>query len=278
MANRMKETTEKLDLSNASSELIERIEQIISAIDDEIVGYKYQDGSEIFSNNNLLYWSKDLKHLERWNVIFDRRRPIKNERWGTYFKVNISNFNSLKEEIDYISIQSKRHQKESKYPCSKWEDITFKFLDDENVEIVVDKLITRINYADMGFENKRKGCPDEKWILLKAFACNNGEIDQRLLSDKDRNNLKSKKKVLCERLRREFGLTDNPFWSGSKSAPHICRMKLEYYESEINHCQSEEEHSDSEDIKEIIENAANPHNLVRPAIDEYPQQYRKDDI
>ena len=71
----------------------------------------------------------------------------------------------------------KKSKDKNKYINAKWEDMTMKFLNGEEVEVMHNKLGNqRLNYNELGFENKKTKLPNKQWELLRLISETNGVI------------------------------------------------------------------------------------------------------
>lgn len=92
----------------------------------------------------------------------------------------------------------------------QWENITIKFRDRQNVQIVAGDYIYVANYKEMGFEDARKLIPNQQWILLEELSKLKGRISWK---DNIANNLiKKKKQLLINALKKYFGINQDPFY------------------------------------------------------------------
>lgn len=115
---------------------------------------------------------------------------------------------------------------------TKWEHITIKFLNGNDVKITLanDSRFQHIaTYNEMGFRNDKSKVPNEQWRLFLALAQGGGSISWNTVSNlpvKMMNNLKSQKKLLSKGLKAYFQLTDDPFFLYNTENGYKLRMTL----------------------------------------------------
>lgn len=93
----------------------------------------------------------------------------------------------------------------------QWQNIIIKFLNDEDVETIVNRITYHTNFKEMGMVGKgKKPTPSVQWIFLKVLAMNNGEIT---IKDSDARPLyKKQKQLLSESLKQFFKIDYDPFY------------------------------------------------------------------
>ena len=109
-----------------------------------------------------------------------------------------------------VALEKTEGEKKFKFPHklprgTKWENITIKFLDDDNVQIFVQGNKHTTHYKDMGFEGKG-GKPSVLWAFLRVLAMYSGEI--KTSDTKAVDKYKKQKQSLSEKLEDYFGLFD----------------------------------------------------------------------
>lgn len=94
---------------------------------------------------------------------------------------------------------------------TRWENITIKFLDNENVYIQVKQFNHNTNFKEMGFIGKGNNPnPSEAWEFLKILAKLNGELN---IKDREaRDKYKKQKEFLTNGLQSYFSLDYDPFY------------------------------------------------------------------
>jgi hypothetical protein len=105
-----------------------------------------------------------------------------------------------------------------------WEDITISFLSDERVQVEVGKQLKTFNYAEMGFEDRRNGKPNNAWGLLRVLAVNGGVISNAVAASKDFIALGKRFERLRTTLKQHFGISSDPIPLDSKE--YRCRFNL----------------------------------------------------
>ncbi|MDD4333258.1 MAG: hypothetical protein PHT51_04045 [Patescibacteria group bacterium] len=117
-------------------------------------------------------------------------------------------------------------------PDTKWEEITIKFRDRHNITIIFKKIMHNTNYAEMGFNDKRKLKPNLQWILLENLSKTNGQI---CWTDENANMvIKKKKQLLVNSLKKYFCLDTDPFYPYSKREGYRIKINLISEKESIN--------------------------------------------
>jgi len=120
-----------------------------------------------------------------------------------------------------------RGQKESGIklpPNTKWEDITLKFLDGHNALIKAKGLKARVDYKEMGFEDKKTRLPNRQWKLLYFLAESRGELTWK---DSEANQLiKKKKQLLAQALKAYFQIDEDPFLPYKQEKAYKIKIRL----------------------------------------------------
>ena len=170
--------------------------------------------------------------------------------------------------------QGKREDK-NKFPHklpagTTWENITIKFLDDENVFIQVLKNKHNTNYKEMGFvgggQNPK---PSVAWAFLKTLAGVNCELTIRDPVAKDKH--KKQKELLSKALQSYFSIDYDPFYpyrSSSEKRSNSYKIKITLIPPELKNGQDSsikkedtEKNLDeqiAEDIKESMPEVLEP--------------------
>lgn len=115
---------------------------------------------------------------------------------------------------------------------TRWEDITLRFVGDNDVVIIIpgEDGARETNYEGMGFVDKRRGTPTLAWGLLKTFADKEGIINWTNNDDMERdeiNRLKKQKQTLSNGLISYFKIEENPFLDYRKERGYKLRMNIE---------------------------------------------------
>jgi hypothetical protein len=102
---------------------------------------------------------------------------------------------------------------------TRWENITLKFENREDVFIKVREFEYRTNYKDMGFLGRGKDpAPSEAWALLSVLAKVGGELD---IKDREaKTKYKKQKEVLSNKLMTYFGIDFDPFYPYQTYLPY----------------------------------------------------------
>ena len=121
----------------------------------------------------------------------------------------------LKDGLKAIS-QSKKETDKPKFPYklpagTKWEEITIKFVDDENVYIQIKQFKHSTSYKELGLVGRGKNPnPSELWAFLKVLAQVNGEL--AIQDTQARDKYKKQKELLAKALQSYFSLDYDPFY------------------------------------------------------------------
>ncbi len=110
-------------------------------------------------------------------------------------------------------------------PGTRWEDITIKFLDGQEVLIKARNFSQHTDYAAMGFQDERKKMPNTLWAFLVLLSQNNGEISWRNPRATDKG--KKNKQLLSDSLQAYFRIEDEPFYEYKEEKAYKLKMKLE---------------------------------------------------
>jgi hypothetical protein len=179
----------------------------------------YQHGLEQgVPAGTLLEMVKEWAHpisMYSSNLLFETSLLIKGSRASKYFK------GSTPKEAKPVPKQKSLTQSAATYPYAipaetPWNKITLQFKNYFEVTVKVAGKIHETNYKGMGFENgRKKGAPNKQWWLLYELAKFGGETNKDLLGElkqAERDQLKSRKKLLAKALRAYFGLSGDPFY------------------------------------------------------------------
>ena len=111
---------------------------------------------------------------------------------------------------------------------SKWEDVMFKVINDEEIEVSINGENKRCNYKEMGFENKRTrdNPPIASWgILTKAFSEYEGTIDWDSNLE-EKNTLKQHISKIRQKLREFIGIDGDPIYPWKRGVGYMLKMKI----------------------------------------------------
>ncbi|MCX6723165.1 MAG: hypothetical protein NT094_03850 [Candidatus Staskawiczbacteria bacterium] len=171
--------------------------------DSHLMGLLPQDK---FSNWN--FWGEKLNELTLLCNEFEKK-----------YKTLITIANLPKLEISNHEEGSKTQEENNKpifpYPLpagTTWKNMVITFLDDENVFISVKNKELNINYAGMGFLDKRCNIsrPNEAWLFLRTLAELYGELTSK--DPQRREKYVKQKELLSKSLKYYFSISDDPFY------------------------------------------------------------------
>ncbi len=113
---------------------------------------------------------------------------------------------------------------------TKWENITLRFLNGEEVILEVHGKTRQTICGEMGFLNQKTKRPNAQWQLLRQLAQAGGEIHwdnvQKLLPN-DQDVLKTRIKQLRKALKSYFSMIDgDPFYDYRKEKAYRIKMRL----------------------------------------------------
>ncbi|MCL5070828.1 MAG: hypothetical protein M1308_08020 [Actinobacteria bacterium] len=108
---------------------------------------------------------------------------------------------------------------------TRWENITIRFIDGENVEISIGSQKWKKNYKDMGFQNNRTVKPDKQWELLIDLSDNKGEISWWKGNKADWKK-KKQKQLLSDTLKAYFQIKESPFYDYKKEKAYKIKINL----------------------------------------------------
>lgn len=118
---------------------------------------------------------------------------------------------------------------------TKWENITVKIFNENNVTILIGNNKYETNYKKMGLEDNRKGCPNKQWWFLELLSVRGGVLswedfkrDNRIsnLSLKDINKFKKTKQLLANSLKNCFQINEDPFCLYKKEKAYRIKINL----------------------------------------------------
>lgn len=143
-------------------------------------------------------------------------------------------YESMDEEVTISRAGSDKKLYPKKLPKDlKWENITIKFKDGENVVVLTpNNEPMQFNFAEMGFKDSKKCTPVLQWNLLKVLATEGGKVswDSKHAADK----IKKQKQLLSESLKSFFGLIDDPFYPYKKVSAYQVKFRLISEKESIN--------------------------------------------
>lgn len=111
---------------------------------------------------------------------------------------------------------------------TRWEEMTIKFLGDENVFIQVKQFKHNASYKEFGFVGKGNNPnPSEAWTFLRVLAKANGELTIKDAEAKGK--YKKQKELLAKSLQSYFSLDYDPFYpyhSSSEKSGDSYKIKI----------------------------------------------------
>jgi hypothetical protein len=90
----------------------------------------------------------------------------------------------------------------------KWGDIAISFLSEERVQIRSGDQTETCNYAELGFEDGRKGTPRRAWTILQLMAKSEGKV--KYVGDTTWPAVEKRVQEIRRILRGYFGISDDP--------------------------------------------------------------------
>ena len=112
----------------------------------------------------------------------------------------------------------------------KWEEITIRFLNGDDVQITAKGLVFSSNCELMGFQNEKTKTPNLQWTLLKILSMKNGYLNwdnNKNLDKKTRDNTKKQKQELSEKLSIYFNSVEgSPFFEYKAENGYKIKMHL----------------------------------------------------
>ena len=146
--------------------------------------------------------------------------------------LNVEKFIAFKTKLESIYLRktnksaSKRNFQSTAgvYPNLQWQDIAIKFQNGNDVDVTVKNKAHRLDFKEMGFEDKKRRLPNQQWELLKLLANNKGEINWN--NSEAKHNFKKKKQLLSETLKTYFGIDKDPFFPYRKEQAYQIRINL----------------------------------------------------
>lgn len=131
---------------------------------------------------------------------------------------------------DYIKSKQQDTEKSKvlvKFPTQEktmWEDVTMELIDDETMTIFVGKVHKRVNYAEMGLADRRRGLSNMQWKTLKVFAKHNGTISW----ESSGKSFKIQKRIqaLRRNLKNFIDINDDPFYRYKDKMAYVAKFKI----------------------------------------------------
>jgi len=112
----------------------------------------------------------------------------------------------------------------------KWEEITIRFLNNNEAQITARELVYQVSYELMGFQDEKSKKPNFQWNLLKLLSLKNGYLNwdnNRELDIKARDRIKKQKQELLERLKVYFHTVEgDPFFNYREESGYKIKIQL----------------------------------------------------
>lgn len=126
-------------------------------------------------------------------------------------------------------IKNKKKVVLPKFPPTPWQQISIRFITDEDVLITTPKKQLSSNYESLGFSNDKEKKPNTAWVLLSVIAKNHGEIKvPKPIPD----TLRQQKRQLADQLKLIFRNEQDPFEDVSEVNAYRLKIKLETFSEE----------------------------------------------
>lgn len=109
-------------------------------------------------------------------------------------------------------------------PDFTWTDIAIQFLDGQEAIVKVKEKTSHTNYEEMGFQDKRKKCPNKQWEFLKDLSVIGGEISWN--NSKATLKGKKRKQLLADTLKTYFQIDEDPFYPYRKEKAYKIKIAL----------------------------------------------------
>lgn len=149
-----------------------------------------------------------------------RRRHNGTQAVGATAKIEITKLPELQikgfeEKVVLQKPKNKRIQLH-KFPSDlRWEEISIRFLNEQEVIIKARNETLQTTYEAMGFQDEKRKLPNRQWQLLQLLSLKNGEISWESNQDlplKQIQAIKKQKQLLTETLKAYFQInTNEPF-------------------------------------------------------------------
>ncbi len=107
-----------------------------------------------------------------------------------------------------------------------WENIKMEFTADEKLIVSCGSISKTLEPEHLRMKDQRTGRPMEQWIMLKAFALKNGEIDWSKIPERDKPVRKKQKQELSKKLKRVFQISTDPISWNRGDCSYICRFRI----------------------------------------------------
>lgn len=127
-------------------------------------------------------------------------------------------------DVDGTIVKNKKKVVLPKFPATPYEQISIRFLTDQDVLITTPKKQLSSNYEALGFSNDKEKKPNTAWVLLSLLAKSGGEIKPpKPIPD----TLRQQKRQLADQLKLIFRNQQEPFDDVSETNSYRIKIKLE---------------------------------------------------
>jgi len=199
--------------------------------------------------------------------------------------LDIKPIKELLKKVDFEQAKEKQGQSKGKDiqfielpEGTKWQDITIRFIDNnDNVEISTKKITRMASYQEMGFEDAKRKRPNLQWKLLQLLTMEKGELSWETnlnISIKERNNIKKRVQVLSDTLKEYFQIKEYPFYPYRKEGAYKIKINLNpsssgQSESKVLRTHDNEDGISQEIRKHLEENAPSVYEKQKKYNDDY---------
>ena len=143
--------------------------------------------------------------------------------------LNIKEFLEFSQQLATIYLKKQTNKDKSHPPISlpadtKWEQVTIKFLNGNDVTIQAKEVKIQSDFKEMGFCDKKKNVPNKQWEFLRALSEHHGEINWD--SSEATTKLKKRKQLLSSALKNCFHIDEDPFYPYKKEKTYKIKLIL----------------------------------------------------
>jgi len=204
------------------------IKNLIEIVDKVIIKHKKLTKKE---SAKLIERAKYVRD----NIIdFTPKKSEENEQKSLPTRIKVTDMPELKikgfeEKVILQKTKNKRLQLREFPKNLRWEEITIKFINGEEVIITARNDTFHINYDVLGFQDEKKKSPNKQWDFLKLLAIKKGEIsweNNEDLSLRRINSIKKQKQLLTEALKAYFQIENEPFLNYRKEKAYKIKINL----------------------------------------------------
>lgn len=171
---------------------------------------------------------KKLDVIELFLTELKERKQFKTSQ-TPITKIEISKMPELRvkgfEEKVILQKPSKQRIRLRHFPKdTKWENITIKFLDNQEVLVTVKKETFHSDFKDLGFADDKTHLPNKQWEFLKGLSETGGELSWK--HPKASHKGKKQKQLLKEGLMAYFQIDNDPFCEYRKEKMYKIKINL----------------------------------------------------